>query len=305
MTSTRGNWLRSLLWGVAISSVLVAARGARAQGFGPDPFRPYNSQYDAYVYPIGPAGPGGDSRNPGYRDGVRGANQFENYLQELQGADRSRVERYGIGMPYFRSTVDPRFLKNDRDYVPNSPNSKSGRSFEKTQQRITEKYMAFFEERDPQKRAKLFKEYSRAQSSVSRLLATGRRTNAARILAAAEEAVSPRGAAGEPEASPARTRTPRREAPATDGGTAPVSPRRSSSRGATVAPDMASPPAPPPPGSSAGGRSRRTASDVLNRARALRDEVARDLAPPPVQPRPARRSRTPTNPATPTNPTDR
>ena len=23
-----------------------------AQGFGPDPFRPYNSQYDPYVYPM-------------------------------------------------------------------------------------------------------------------------------------------------------------------------------------------------------------------------------------------------------------
>jgi hypothetical protein len=302
MTSTRGNWLRSLLWGVAISSVLVAAHGARAQGFSPDPFRPFNAQYDAYVYPIGPAGPGGDSRNPGYRDGVRSANQFENYLQELQGADRSRVERYGIGMPYYRSAVDPRFLKNDRDYVPNS---KSSRSFEKTQQRITEKYLAFFEEHDPKKRAKLFRDYTRAQSNVSRLLATGRRTNASRVLAAAEEAVAPRGAADEPEAMPARTRAPRREAPATDDGTAPVSPRRSSARGATVAPDMAIPPAPPPPGASAAGRSRRTASDVLSRARALRDADAKDLGPPPVQPRPIRRSRTPANPATPTNPTDR
>ncbi len=28
-----------------------------AQGFGPDPFRPYNSQYEPYVRAIGPASP--------------------------------------------------------------------------------------------------------------------------------------------------------------------------------------------------------------------------------------------------------
>jgi hypothetical protein len=300
MTSTRGNRLRSLLQGLAVSIALAPA--AWAQGFGPDPFRPFNSQYDAYVYGTAPTS--GTASLP-FRSGVRGANQFENYLSELQGADRSRAENYGIGMPYYRRAVDPRFLRPDRDYVPNF---KSNRAFEHTQERITEKYMAFFEERDPQKRAKLFNDYARAHASVSRLLATGRRNNASRVMEAAEEIVAPRrppAARETPDAPPAPTRDTRRGATATNPDAERSAPRRSSTRAGDGA-GLFIPPAPAPPRGLSGGRDRRAPSDVLDRARGLRDNDRRDLDPPITQPRPRRRPVTPpADPVTPADPGDR
>ena len=119
-------------------------------------------------------------------------------------------------MPYYRRAVDPRFLKPNRDYVPNF---KSNRSFEKTQERITEKYLAFFEEHRPSRSGRsCSRTTSERKPTVSRLLVTGRRNNASRVLEAAEEIVAPRrpAAAGEPDESPAPTRTPRRGAAATD-----------------------------------------------------------------------------------------
>ena len=81
-----------------------------AQGYGPDPFRPYNSQYDPYTYPMGPASPAGGGRSDIMtRMGNSGANQYQGYLDELAGQARQGSERYGIGMPYYRSAVDPNF----------------------------------------------------------------------------------------------------------------------------------------------------------------------------------------------------
>jgi hypothetical protein len=294
MSSTRANRRGSLLLAVMAAGALAAAPRAWAQGYGPDPFRPYNAQYDAYTYPIGPGGPNGANGGLPFRSGLRGANQYENYLSELAGADRSRVEKYGIGMPYYRSAIDPRFLTPDRDYMPNR---KSNRSFEQTQTRITEKYMAYFEERDPKKRAQLFKEYAQAQSSARRLLSAGRRGSASRVLDAADEVVTPRrraSAPSEPDVQPAPTRGSRRGAAAIEPADEPLEPRRSSTRGSAA---TVIPPAPAPPGGAASSRSRRTASDVLNRARGLRDPDATDLAPPAIQPRPLRRPRSSTNAA--------
>lgn len=54
--------LRTLLTVLAGMIAPASASTAFAQGFGPDPFRPYNSQYDAYTYPQGPASPAGGGR---------------------------------------------------------------------------------------------------------------------------------------------------------------------------------------------------------------------------------------------------
>ena len=40
--------------GLALLLLAGSPIAAFAQGFGPDPFRPFNSQYDSYVYPISP-----------------------------------------------------------------------------------------------------------------------------------------------------------------------------------------------------------------------------------------------------------
>ena len=133
---------------------------------GPDPFRPYNAQYDAFVYPIapGPMDAGYNSAMKG--QGVRGANQFENYLNSLQGTG----SRGGAGTPYFRANraYDHEF---NREY---RPNREADARFETNQDMVTELYFKYLREKDPQKRAEIFKDYNRARSRADRDLASPR-----------------------------------------------------------------------------------------------------------------------------------
>ena len=114
--------------------------------------------------------------------GNRGANQYQGYLDELAGASRQGSERYGIGMPYYRSAVDPSFdPKGKREY---RPNRKADRTYEQTQEVITRKYLAYFAEKDPKRRAELLRDYNRMRSNVSRAM-SGRREDPTRALEAA------------------------------------------------------------------------------------------------------------------------
>ena len=54
MRWTRDRWIRFLFAGFCITVASQGLGTAHAQGFGPDPFRPFNSQYDQYVFPIRP-----------------------------------------------------------------------------------------------------------------------------------------------------------------------------------------------------------------------------------------------------------
>ncbi len=169
---------------LTIGLFLAAALGGPAlgQGFGPDPFRPLNNQFDPYVYPMGPAGPGA-GQSVGANSSFRGANQFQNYMNELQGIGRQRTEKYGIGMPYYRSSVDPEFSRRrGRDY---EPNRRTQRTFEESQQLITDKYLAFMAERDPKKRATLFRDYEGARQRSLRSLST-RRTGPSSVVERAQ-----------------------------------------------------------------------------------------------------------------------
>ena len=105
----------------------AAAPAVHAQpGYGADPFWPYNNQYAPYTAPMGPADPvaGGQSGELYSRDGLRGANQFQNYLDDLQGVGgpgRNLSDRSNIGMPYYRSAVDPSYMTErmgPRQYQP-------------------------------------------------------------------------------------------------------------------------------------------------------------------------------------------
>ena len=261
MVSSRKHWLRTLLAGMGIIAASVGASTASAQSI--DPFRPYNSQYDAYRYPIGPATPEGGQSVPMALSGVRGANQYQNYLDQLQGAGREGAERYGIGMPYYRSAVDPRFdPKGNREY---RPNSRTDRTFEQTQAMITEKYFAFFTEKDPKKRAELLRSFNRARSQVTRAL-SARGDKAERLLDAASRGDLD---SRPPVATGRRTDTLRKPAeskPRASSAATP-SPRPESDRaGDALSPSI--PPAPPlfPGLGTRGSRTRRSPSDILNRS---------------------------------------
>ena len=90
--SSQSTVLRNTVLPLLLGGLLATA--ARGQGFGPDPFLPYNQQYAPFVYPVAP-GPMDYGYNNGLARGVRGANQFENYLNSLQtsAAGRGREAR--------------------------------------------------------------------------------------------------------------------------------------------------------------------------------------------------------------------
>jgi hypothetical protein len=158
---------------------LGAAPACLAQsGFGPDPFRPYNSMYDPFVYPVAP-GPTDFGYNRGGVNGIRGANQFENYLNSLQSANLGTGAgasgaglRGGIGTPYFHANraYDQQY---NRVY---QPNKEADARFESDQRKVTSLYFEFLREKDPKKRAELFREYTRARRRASLELATPRAT---------------------------------------------------------------------------------------------------------------------------------
>lgn len=178
MRSHRGSWLGSWLLASACLLMPGVSSTVRAQpGFGPDPFWPYNSQYAPYVSPIGPASPAGGQGGAFLpREGIRGANQFEDYLDGLQGGGRNFSDRANIGMPYYRSAVDPDYNPRGRGSRQYQPNTRANTSFEQAQRTVADKYFAYYSERDPARRAELMKEYRAARRETSRILSGRGRT---------------------------------------------------------------------------------------------------------------------------------
>jgi hypothetical protein len=250
MRSQRGSWLGSSLLAAAFVAMPAACTMVRAQsGFGADPFNPYNNQYDPYVFPMGPAEPAAGGREAFMpQSGVRGANQFQQYLQGLQGGPgRNASDRSSIGMPYYRSAVDP--LYRGRHY---RPNAKSAEAFERAQQRVTDRYFAFYSTRDPARRAEILREYREARHDAE-LVTTGRGRASSRPLA------SPLFV--EPGAR--RDSGAEGSAPSRPGVLDRTTPRGDRFETAPAVPGLGS-------GRSSGSASRRTTpTDVLNRSRAM------------------------------------
>jgi hypothetical protein len=227
---------------------ILAASTLHAQS--PDPFRPYNRQYDPYTYPMAaPSAEAGQFVGGMPRSGIRGANQFQNYLNDLQGGPRG-----GPGSPYYRSSVDPNYDPNGtREY---RPNREADRSYEQSQELVTRKYLAYFSEKDPKKRAALLREYNVTRGKFSRALST-RRENQTRAL----DALAGDGATGRRSAASSARR-----------GSAPARTGRASSTDSARSDDSGDIPPPPPifsGGSARNARSSRTPDDVLNRSRRL------------------------------------
>jgi hypothetical protein len=263
MTSTRGNCRRILLGGLSILASCACATTASAQGFGPDPFQPYNHQFEPYTRPVGPAGPGnGQVGGLNSRIGGRRDNDFANYLNELAGTGRAGAERFGIGMPYYRSSVDSRFdTEGKREY---RPNRKADAAYEQTQELISQKYFAYFAERDPARRAALIRDYNQSRRRLTRALAT-RRESPRSIL---DRATGPLSELGSRPAASGLSDIPAPRRDSTARTTEPAQTGSSSTSRSSDSPSIRSGPRPPapalPPG--AARRPRRTPSEVLKRA---------------------------------------
>src|SRR5262245_11186014 len=73
--------LKRFRLGLGCGLLLMSSSQAWAQGgFGPDPYRPYNNQYDPFIYPTAPGN--GDVVPNGAALTRRRANQFQEYLRE-------------------------------------------------------------------------------------------------------------------------------------------------------------------------------------------------------------------------------
>lgn len=227
-----------LATGSAWLLLAISPLSALAQGFGPDPFRPFNSQYDSYVYPIAP-GPYDPVGNPGLnRAGVRGANQFDDYLNGI-GSTANRYDQL------YRSQIS----SQRRGF---KPSSEADAKFEDQQSSLTTLYFKYLRERDPVKRAALLKQYTKARKESAREVPTAARTTSGRKAqkpkagvdaaddsamedesgddAAARVVSPPRRAAGRAASPRARTRDAVPPPPSITGGSASGSTARSRDR---------------------------------------------------------------------------
>lgn len=163
-----------------------------AQDHTADPYKPYNQQYEQFVYPTYPGGYG-LSPNQGVlegRSGYSGANQFQRFLDaegeagfDVSGGRR----RSGPGVPYYSA-----YRQYDREYDRvYQPNKASDQSYYEDKQARHEKYLAYLKERDPKKRAELYREYTSNARKVTRDLAGPRRTAARRSPAGEASATKP------------------------------------------------------------------------------------------------------------------
>ncbi|MEJ7640205.1 MAG: hypothetical protein WKF75_20130 [Singulisphaera sp.] len=158
--------------GLALIIVLAYGTIASAQGHTPDPYRPYNSMYEPYVFPTYPRADGyfpNQGRLEG-RSGPSQANQFQNFLDETPlGANPSGLTRSaGAGTPYYRAhrRVDPRNRPNNSDADRLFREKQEDRDVKYFEARS--KYQEALNERDPQKRARLIKEYAAAKRLAER-----------------------------------------------------------------------------------------------------------------------------------------
>jgi len=258
-----------LATGSAWLLLAVTPLSAPAQGFGPDPFRPFNSQYDSYVYPISP-GPFDPVGNPGLnRAGVRGANRFDDYLNGI-GSGNNRYDQL------YRSQIS-----SHRQSF--RPTTEADAKFEDQQSALTSLYFKYLRERDPAKRAALLKQYTKARNESTRSV------SAAGRAASGRKAQKPRTGGEDAEDAMSEDETGDEAAER-----AVSPPRRAAGRAATPRGRSGAAVPPPPPilggSESRPGSSRtrdRKPSEILNRAvqseRASRG--ARNTpSPPPITP---------------------
>jgi hypothetical protein len=247
MNWTRDRWIRILFAGLCVTAAPLGLSSARGQGFGPDPFRPFNSQYMQYAYPIAPE-TGGAAM--GARGLGRSDNQYQRWLTEQDGASRLATERYGAGLPYWKVRTDVKEDTQARAKRRIAARNDDGMGL------ITQKYLAYFSEENPNKRAILLRNYTPIRRDEEADGEGRAGLDANRRSAAGGRA----GAAGAPR------------------GAADVNEEKSGRR---------IPPAPAPSFRGSGRTSRRP-SDVLERARRL-DDGSSDIGTTPASKRSSRK----------------
>src|SRR3954462_12810071 len=163
---------------LAMSLLIVPAIAPRASAqHTPDPYNivgEYNLGYQDSMYAAYPNGIG-FSPNQGVlqgqsRSGVARANQFQSYLDGLEGRSGTSLGRGGGGIePYYRAHRQYDDVFN-RIY---SPNEAADKTYYADQDQRTKKYLEYLKESDPKKRAQLYREYNKERLRSARDFGSG------------------------------------------------------------------------------------------------------------------------------------
>ena len=183
--------------GLALLAALVATTRAWSQGHTPDPYNfvgEYNRGYEPYMFPAYPNDQGvipGQAALQG-RSGLRQANQYRNFVEELDGVDArddvfapTRGFRSGAGVPYYQA-----YRQYDRDYLRYyAPNQTADQTYYENQkarhdkhlqyqEAAREKYAQYVREADPTRRTRLYREYLDLDQRANLEMGTSRGTPA-------------------------------------------------------------------------------------------------------------------------------
>jgi hypothetical protein len=115
------------------------------------------------------------------RTGVLRANQFQNYLNDLEGMDRFSTEQHDVlstrsgsrpGAPHYRA--NRRFEAPSPRLAQPNPYEDADRAYMRDRQARDEKYFEYLRETDPRKKAQLYREYTQENLRAARDLAQPR-----------------------------------------------------------------------------------------------------------------------------------
>jgi hypothetical protein len=184
---------------------LVTAGDARGQ-LSADPYKPYNAEYEQYIYPSYPSGLG-VTPNQTLLEGRGGAARaYQRFMEEEDEMDRAGSGssaapfRRGVGVPYYRAYRHYDEAYN-RVYTPNKEADQRYMASRRTRDEIYSQYLT---ERDPKKKAQLLKEYREYSQRALRQLNETPGAPPRRTPRSAESTVPPR----PPVPGSARTRRP-------------------------------------------------------------------------------------------------
>jgi len=268
---------RPIASGLALLIGLAHGSIASAQGHTADPYRPYNSVYDPYVYPSYP----GEGYFPNQnqllqRSGPPRANQFQQFLEEdglgTAASSSGSTSSGRPGVPYYNA--HRRFNPNNR---PN--NSEADRLFRERQEERDKRYFEArrlyqeaVSERNPQKRARLIQQYAAAKRLAEQ--------DPQRPPGQSRPGLGSSAGAEEP-ANPPPSQRPQNAAPRPSASTFAPTPLRETNLPGTPGPRSSPPPA--RPGRVGSPPTARSPSQILRESESLDRE---DRSPtPPTRPR--------------------
>lgn len=224
MTSPNSRLIRLIQAAGFLFVVGFASTGLAQPGMGPDPYRPFNSQFDAFTFPIAPGYGDVVPNEAAYgRAGLAArSNRFQEYLQGTA---------FGSGNQNFRTQrqLDPQAFRESQ-YRPNRKVDEESGYYEK-QEYVSQAYFKYLRESDPKRRAELLKKYQQARSRPSRDFSVLNRRQAPRrneddsmTAERSEQGLSPRARRFEDDSAtddPTSSRLPRTDRPT---GTRPAAP---------------------------------------------------------------------------------